>query len=286
MSDILNNLQASFTGNIPKAILCIRRLSKGVTQSDSTNFYNSVAEQAKESSKAIIANASASLASSIDGITAETGSLADFKDIQNLFDSEFHIMQVQYNPTSLSFYTQAGAFQTGQGAGESGMNQITQMHLPPQTSLSCDLIFDAVNPYDAFMNEKLVNSIGGLAEVITDWTRGEYSVQVPVDGLVSLVTQEATRQVVFHWSKMTFYGELESVNAKYTMFNPKGFPVRAVVTVSIRQKLSGLANERDPPDIDYWNKAFTNLFGEAGVSTLVESKSNLDKFSNLVNLNI
>ncbi|MDD2972853.1 MAG: hypothetical protein PHE02_12075 [Lachnospiraceae bacterium] len=287
MPDFAANLKGSLTGTIPKAILCIRKLTKIDSGFSATSRFKLTSNMQKTAGNMEkIESAHFALASAIDD--ASQNGISTFKDIKGMNPNDFHIMQVQYNPTSLNFHSQAGSFQMGQGAGEAGIHQITQMELPPQTSLACDLIFDAENNYDAFMEEKLVNSIGGIASAVKaahTLSKGEYSVQVPVDGLLSLITQEATRQVVFHWSKMTFFGELESVNAKYTMFSPRGYPIRAVVSLSIRQNLIDIHNQQNSPDIAYWTNAFDKLFGAAGENTFVDAKASTEKLSNLLNLN-
>lgn len=281
----ITNFGSSIIGNLPKAILCVRKSSPAAANTSQLHRINVASETAQAAT-----NAAAKAASQLEMATelAKSGNnrINSFKDIQNISQDSFHIMQVQYNPTSLNMHSQAGSFQTKQGAGESGINQITQMTLPPQTSLSFDLVFDAMNMVDAFMNEKLVNSIGSAGAAITSLAKKKYSVQIPVDGLIALITQEATRQVIFHWTDMTFFGELESVNARYTMFNPKGNPIRAVVSLTIRQRLSSGNNAQAAEDHDYWQKAFTKLFGENGDNNVIDSKSGLDKFSNLINLNL
>ena len=108
--------------------------------------------------------------------------------------------------------------------------------------------------------------------------------QKQIDGLMALLTQDATRQVIFFWARMCFRGELTSVSTRYTMFNKDGNPIRGVVELSIRQ-----GNEKEfAYDETYWDKAFTKAFGDAGENLESGMK---DKFTraannNFLNLNL
>lgn len=262
--DILQDIGSSITGNINKAMLFVKKQNTkaGKSNSDLRD------ELLKQSKNGLLNNPGKSLknASKLAG-----------------GDSGYHTMQVKYNPSSISFSSQAGTY-THCGVGGMGMNQITQMSMPAQTIMNVELIFDDVNIPDAFMWDKfrltagsVVSSVaGGIKQVKQDG----YSVQAQVDGLIALITQSEARQVVFYWSEMAFAGEVTNISAEYTMFNPQGHPVRGNVRLSIFQ----MDNEVDSADKKYWDKAFTNLFGDYTEDKDVSDSSVLDNIQNIINL--
>ena len=100
-----------------------------------------------------------------------------------------------------------------------------------------------------------------------------------MEGILSLLTMDATRQVIFYWAKMSFRGELTGVQARYTMFNKSGDPIRAVVSLSIRQ-----GEQEMLYDSGYWEKAYENLFEKGkpnGQGILAKATNN-----NILNLNL
>ena len=116
-----------------------------------------------------------------------------------------------------------------------------------------------------------------------------YSVQTPVEGLVSLITQYATRQAIFVFGDVVFFGEITNVNAQYTMFSPDGNPIAAVVDMSLFQQTATVKDETGAEVVsmgdDYWDEAFTKLFGPPGESKTIDMGSFADKVGSLVNLN-
>lgn len=202
---------------------------------------------------------------------------------------DWDLFEFQYNPESIYMNSQAGSYMNRQGAPESGLNQVTMTDIPAQTSMNFRLYFYDINNSDAFMADKLIISASGAIKAIAGFVCS-YSVQTPVEGLVSLVTQYATRQAVFVMGRIVFFGEIENVNAQYTMFSPEGNPIAAVVDLSIRQQTTNLKDE-DGFDIvaesdDYWDIAFENLLGKPGISQDLDMKSGLDAVGgSLLNLN-
>lgn len=157
--------------------------------------------------------------------------------------SGYLAMEVQYNPAALSLTNQSGSqirYNDGEmGGKDNGMTP--QMIQPIAARLSLQLIFDAVNVLSA------ASAIAG---------KKEHTVQNQIDGLMSLLTLSQTRQVLFFWSKMSFRGELTSVDAQYTMFNNRGNPIRGQVNLTIIQN-----DHRDGTfDEKYWENAFEAVF--------------------------
>lgn len=190
-------------------------------------------------------------------------------------NKDWDLFEFQYNPESIYMNSQAGSYMNRQGAPESGLNQVTMTDIPAQTSMNFRLYFYDINNSDAFMADKLIPSVSGAIKAVAGLVC-TYSVQTPVEGLVSLVTQYATRQAVFVMGRIVFFGEIENVNAQYTMFSPEGNPIAAVVDLSIRQQTTNL-KDADGFDIvaesdDYWDIAFENLLGKPGISQDLDMK--------------
>lgn len=191
-------------------------------------------------------------------------------------------MIVQYNPAKLRISTRAGSFQ--QPVVGSAITTYNQITIPPQTVLDVELIMEDVNNQDAFMFDKIT---GQSPSALMDDVKGGYasvtgdgcSVQKQVEGIIGLMMNPYTRQVVFGWSDMEFRGELTAVTAAYTMFNPVGNPIFARVNLSIQQ------NNPTKEVVDYWSKAFENTFGEQKADgTVVNGNYKVDAARNWINI--
>ena len=138
-------------------------------------------------------------------------------------------MGVKYNPSRLRLQSQADkpVNYVGGKMGNASINQMTQQTQPASTTLYVQLVFDDAK-----------------------------SIQNQVEGLLSLLTLDVTRQVFFCWSQMCFQGDLTEVNVQYKMFNESGDPIRGVVDLTIRQTDSFHFNQF------YWNDAFDKAFGK------------------------
>ena len=188
-------------------------------------------------------------------------------------------MKVQYNPSSLRLSTSAGYTRQSNVGGE-GMNTVTQLNQPPQTNLSIKLIFDKVQPADAFMFSKVNNlSVSGVAQTIGSFIKKDrFSVQDQVEALVACVMLPEYRYAQFCWNEMAYEGEITACDVNYTMFNPKGNPVRAEVNITLQQNQDAIGG-----DLDYWTKSFDSIF-KVGAGAGDSSFSAVDPTSILGNL--
>ncbi len=257
MNAMVQDIVDSLTGNLPKAILCVRDLSQEGNEEDTLqkadrlqkdllksteNALNGLMENPREGSR------------SFRSLTGKSGVMAG---------SGFLALEVQYNPASIYIDTYAGkqVQYMGGSLGNVSNNQLIQFTQPAVNTMSFQLVFDDMNPQDAFMAENTAltagNVISGAADLARK-ARGSYSVQTQMDGLMSLLTQDATRQVIFYWAKMCFQGELISVKNRYTMFNKDGNPIRGVVELSICQD----SEKKDSYNGVYWEEAFSRAFGD------------------------
>ena len=193
-----------------------------------------------------------------------------------------HMLEVQYNPSSLSLQANAVVtpFQYLQQNIDNGIP--AQSFRNPSVVLSVELYFDAMNPKDAFMIDKLrlsagdaVSAVSGIVKAV----KGEvYSVQPQTNGLLAALIRDETRLVTFQWADMRFTGELTEASATYTMFSVSGRPVRSVVRLSITQQVSA------DSDAGYWERAFDSAFGGADQSQTTGGRSFADRYGNLLNI--
>ena len=251
---LINTLANSALGSVQKALLIIHK-------SDASQIDSSQVAAATENALLGAAAGMAATSAAMQGAGMNTS-----------------VMKVQYNPTSLSIQANAEAipFTYLQQNIDSGIPN--QSPRPPMVVLSVELIFDAMNPKDAFMAEKFSLSTGGIVSSVAgaaQAAKGGYTVQPQTDGLIAALMRPSTRVVTFRWADMAFTGQLIEVQAEYTMFSVSGKPVRSKVRMNIAQQVESDA------DIQYWDKVLDTTFsgnGEAG------GKDMGQKLGNLLNL--
>lgn len=143
----------------------------------------------------------------------------------------FKMFEVQFNPTQLSFSESDSGINDKQGSGFM------------KTRMNLTLIYDDTVESDAFI-----------------WISGQqkyaHSIKEKMEGLMSLLANDNTRMLIFCWGTMFYAGELESATMKYTMFNPKGYPIRGEISLAMTlyQSSTGKSSEK------YWNKAIDKVF--------------------------
>ena len=263
MNAVIQDAVSSLTGNLPKAILCVRDLSqaqggeKGDAAKKASDLQKRLLKSTEDALNGLLEDNRGG-SQTFRSLTGKNGAMAG---------SGYLALEVQYNPSSISMSTQAGkqVQYSGGSLGQGGANQITQIVQPVSTTMSFQLVFDDMNPQDAFLLENMAPTAGNLVSGTADVARkvrGAYSVQAQMDGLMSLLTQPVTRKVIFYWAKMCFQGELVSVSSRYTMFNKDGNPIRGMVDLTIRQ------GEESGFDVAYWDEAFTRTFGDPGTDQI------------------
>lgn len=263
------NLTQSLTGNVSKAILCIRKVDninprpqeedEGVD--DLTAGEKSTIDDVIKLNNELLKKAEQTLKGK------GTASFDDLKSAAG--ENNYYALELQYNPASIRLDTSAGRQLKYQGGA--GSVQMEEYTAPASTTLSCELLFDDTNNMDAFMlgdNPLTGLTPSNIANTVTSIKKGKYSVRRQMEGLLSLLTVPEARHVIFFWGAMCFRGEMTEVSTRYTMFNKKGYPVRGIVSIQIRQ---GDGN-KDAVGVDkalgyddsYWNSAFSKTFTTDG----------------------
>lgn len=189
-------------------------------------------------------------------------------------------MEVQYNPSSLSIQANANQVPFSSLLKNTDDGVPSQELRPPAITLSVQLIFDDMNPKDAFLEEKFRLSAGKMVSDAAAARMAEtrhYSVQSQTNGLVAMLMRNSTRVVTFHWADLSFTGEVFQVQARYTMFSLSGQPIRSTVDLVIVQEIlnDGVA--------DRWDQAFDRCFSDtldAGLGESIQKASHLIDISN------
>ncbi|MBR6257321.1 MAG: hypothetical protein IKR23_08080 [Lachnospiraceae bacterium] len=172
---------------------------------------------------------------------------------------------VQYNPTTLSMQTMGGTIEKYTAMGNESPNSLVSHDKKTSTYLTVELIFEQINNMDAFGSAAMDDPMGAvnisntvdMAEDMVLNSLGGASVRTQVEGLISLLMLKRTRQIIFVWGNMFFHGELLSVDARFTMFNKIGNPIKAVASIQIQQT-NGNATFKS--DMEYWNEVLDEVF--------------------------
>ena len=192
------------------------------------------------------------------------------------------LFYVQFNPNELSLSGYGGGLASKTDFSEKG-NSITFDKADVRITLNVRLIFDKVDPQDAFMADKANTSTTAMATgaakaALRAKGKKDYSVQTEVEGFIAALRSKYTRRITFHWGTMTYTGILNRVSAQYTMFNVQGLPVRAFVNLSLV-----CADEAvSPSSMGMWQAYYQELF-EAGNQSYVKAA---EKAGNLLNFNL
>lgn len=258
VTSTLANAAGSAVGIVQKALLIIHSDPPG-----GTGVGGSVASKAMGALSAVSKATSA--------VTGAAGVPAGAK-----------VLQVQYNPNTVSLQANANRtpFQYLQQNVDSAIP--TQNFRDPSVVLSVELIFDAMNPKDAFMFDKLRLSVGDAVSAVSGLIqagKGGYTVQPQTNGILAALIKDSTRLVTFKWADMSFTGELTEANATYTMFSVSGKPVRSTVRLNITQQVDKQA------DVTYWDTAFNKSFGDPASAAVKGGRPFANKCGNLLNLN-
>ena len=150
--------------------------------------------------------------------------------------------------------------------------------------MTVKLIFDQVDPQDAFMSDKFTLSytsvtkgaVKGVKKLLGKKTN---SVQTQVEGFIGALRNESTREITFAWGKMCYTGILNRISSQYTMFSVTGEPIRAVVTLTMV-----CADETiEGNTMGNWDAQYKKAFGSGESFSLTGAAQ---KVGNLFNFNL
>lgn len=152
----------------------------------------------------------------------------------------------QFNPATLRISGYGGGLTTiasynrDDGDASNGdESRIKYGPMPANISVDFKVIFDAETNTDAFMMDRYnVNATNlakqGIGLATGDSWLGENNyIRQIVEGFLATLRNARYRKVTFAWNHLQYSGDLNSVQCHYTMFNPKGEPIRAEVSLRI-----------------------------------------------------
>ena len=155
-------------------------------------------------------------------------------------------LECLFNPKELTV-TRQNQFTSGRTSGSSVPPQEFGSGQPQQ--LQVQLLFDTASGYTG-STYKEKSDVGNVKDVRSEFTDKLWKM---MDATVE--DQQGSRKskkkrppiVTFEWGKFRFKGVITSLKQQFTLFSPKGFPVRAMLDLTIQQfKDEGLLPPTNP----------------------------------------
>lgn len=262
------------TGNVAKAIFCVRDVSSSapggeafVGKSSKEIMEITAAEMDKDSKSAQETLLKAAKDKLKGGKAYSSATSVDLDDIADtLKDSGYLAVEVQYNPSSISFSSESGGVRRyygrpGMGAG--GDNQMVTRTIPKRTIMRFKLVMERINVNNAFINSSETIGNASIGNVISSASsaydrfsgqKESYSIRPYLEGFMGLLATHYTRDVIFFWGQTCFHGELTDVQTHYKMFNRVGDPIYGEIDITLTQ------HDINVYDNNRWNEAFDELF--------------------------
>jgi hypothetical protein len=187
-------------------------------------------------------------------------------------------LTVQYNPNSIRFESSTedvpvkGMYENLSGLPNSQTRGASIV-------LNLELIFDAVQNEDAFHQDRMHPPTAGDlvrtgANVLTGDGNKTYTVLPQTNLIIGMIVMMPV--VKFSWGSQEFDGIVESAQAKFEMFSPKGHPIRSRVSLRIQQVIN------EDSQSAYWKDKYENFFP----NQKAVSQHDKSKFQNQSVLNI
>lgn len=190
--------------------------------------------------------------------------------------------ELPYNPSTLRFRAMAGG--NAQKVGIGGAVQYGD--IPPRIEISFTAIIENVNTADAFGVLSATNSTRGSAlsvattlgsSIYNKITGSSYSIAPYVEGLLAALYDTKHSRIWFQWGTMEYGGSLTAANARYTMFNTSGQPIKAELDIRM---VATSGADSDTSVSAQWEAKYKSAMGELSGSSV---SSALSAVSNLVN---
>ena len=262
-SSVVQRLASSLTGNVNKAYVLFHEPLKDAGDRNKAGVAASGLSGLSDAlTKAADVAGNRTGFSSVMGVDTNLAALSNGAD--------YIPVQVQYNPSSISFSGTGSGTKVEETVGGNNNKSYTTYESPARVSMRVDLIFDDTHNADAFMLEGSVLSASSLVQEGTrrigqavregsaaGLLRKTYSVQDISELFVAAMPELYSRYVGFVWNKMVFWGELTSADVEFTMFNKSGNPIRSRVSLTIEQETEGSSRMQKA-----WEKAFEELVKE------------------------
>ena len=165
---------------------------------------------------------------------------------------------VRFNPSSLSLQAQGGGRVAKSNFATGANSSMEYGSMTPRIQMGVELIFDAATNDESFMQESLTLPKNLVMTAVKAGTKKNSSVQNQVEGFIAALRNPYTRAVTFNWGKLSYTGQLNYLDANYTMFSKSGRPVRAVVSLGILCVDESIGDG----NMGQWEDAFEEAFGD------------------------
>jgi len=282
ITDALKNFVPNMLGIVEKAIIVVVDDGNGSDAGKAEEQVRLEGIGSKSNGSGIAASVLEKGVSSKDAISEMASNLADLDD---LFARKGKSFKVQFNPSTLTLNAHGGGqYETKNFSepteGEEKKFSYSYDARPFSVTLDVDLIFNKVDVSDAFIdmlpNLGNMKGIKNFSESLVNKS-ADYSVQNEIEGLIATTRVFTTCVLSFNWGQMSYSGVLQSLEASYTVFNPKGEPVAGTVHLSMILIDEGV-NEKSKGK---WAMAYQNAFGDGAKKlSSIESSIGGSAFSN------
>jgi hypothetical protein len=164
----------------------------------------------------------------------------DRRDARGGGESVERNYKVQFNPGELTIdaSVRVEPMADAERAATVGSEATTPLKVDnPNIFLTVRLVFDEMDPADAFVMDKVTLSTSRITKAVANQAvrRGAArSVQPVVEGFIGAIRNSDTRLLRFNWGEFRFTGFLQHLHAEYVMFSPSGHPIRAYVTLRLK----------------------------------------------------
>lgn len=222
---------SAVAGNVAKATLIFPEIAV-----EQTTRENAAAQNGNQSMVASLNN----LSSALDAV-GPTGDVLDLANTLGAAVGGAKTLEVQFNPASLQIDAYGGGrVPISNYSQENGNNagMVTFGPLAVYINISYTLVFDSTFIADAFAADKFQLNPTALTKnlmsaAVTGVTGAEYTVRPYVEGFLAAMRDPDHRTLIFQWGNMRYVGVMNSIDCRYTMFNPNGEPIRAEVNVNM-----------------------------------------------------
>lgn len=182
------------------------------------------------------------------------------EEVEKINQIEYRQFTVQFNPSNIRITSRGGGMRpvtnydaTGKASSGSDLMQGVE----PYAEISFTIVFDDTNNADAFMFEKFALSptatIKNVSALVSSAMGNEYTVKPMVEGFMGALRNKYHRIVLFQWGDLRYWGVMNNVQGKYTMFNTDGNPIRAEVSITIS---SGSGEKVGNYYAPFWQKQY------------------------------
>lgn len=295
LSNAMEHEANGLTGNIEKAVLVFPDPVRSINleDPDAVGAFGSSLGMGTVATRVTAANMKNAKAK-ISQVSQASATVSTIMQKADGKLSEFggKTFRVPFNPSSLQVTARGGGRSLVSNYGaQADKTAISYRSLDPYITVSFSVMFDELNPADAFMEERLTAGASTLARnALTAAMGKEYSVREQAEGFMAAIRNADHRMMIFQWGSLRYMGALNSLSGRYTMFNTAGNPIRAEVQLGML--IGGAAKDSfdGASYLDYWKKRYSDILNKnaeknkEGELASMAAGGLKNQYTNLINL--